>query len=164
MNEVYLLLGSNEGNRLQWMQNALEQIGKHCGPVILTSSVYQTSAWGLETQPDFLNVVLLIHTALTPSGLLSATQYIEASMGRQRDVKWGQRTLDIDILYYGHQVVSLPDLQIPHPYIPTRRFTLIPLSEIAPTFTHPTLQKTSIQLLDECSDTLEVQKFSDPLI
>ncbi|MEI8279572.1 MAG: 2-amino-4-hydroxy-6-hydroxymethyldihydropteridine diphosphokinase [Bacteroidota bacterium] len=164
MNEVYLLLGSNEGNRLNWMQNALEQIGKLCGPVILTSSVYQTSAWGLEAQPDFLNVVLLIHTTLTPSGLLSITQSIEASMGRQRDIKWGQRSLDIDILYYGHQIVSLSDLQVPHPYISTRRFTLIPLCEIAPSFLHPTLQKTSIQLLDECSDPLEVQKFSGPLI
>jgi 2-amino-4-hydroxy-6-hydroxymethyldihydropteridine diphosphokinase len=156
MNEVYLLLGSNEGDRLLWLQQGCQQINQLAGHIVQSSSLYETSAWGLQQQPDFINVVLIIHTTLTPNGLLEVIHTIEHNLGRQRKVLWGQRTLDIDILYFGHQVFQSPELQIPHPYISERRFTLVPLCEVAPKFVHPVLKKSNQQLLDECPDPLAV--------
>ncbi len=156
MNKVYLLLGSNEGNRLNWMQQAIEQLDLKCGKIVHRSAVYQTAAWGLNEQPDFLNMVVLLETSLQPLELLNDIHKIEQLLGRQREVKWGQRTLDIDILLFDDQVINLPELTIPHGFIQERRFTLIPLAELAPDLLHPVFQKTITTLLNECTDPLEV--------
>ena len=160
MNVTYLLLGSNEGDRISWLQQGKEQIELHCGAANDASSIYQTAAWGLEEQPDFLNQVVCIHTLLKPGELLLCIQQIENKLGRQRTVKWGQRTLDIDILLYNNEVINLPDLNIPHPFLEKRRFTLAPLCEIAPNLVHPILNKTMLQLLEDCPDTLPVRKLN----
>jgi 2-amino-4-hydroxy-6-hydroxymethyldihydropteridine diphosphokinase len=159
MNNVYLLLGSNEGNRLNWMQQAVEQLALKCGNIMRRSAVYQTAAWGLNEQPDFLNMVVLLQTYLPPLSLLNNIQDIEQLLGRQREVKWGQRTLDIDILLYDNQVVDLPELTIPHGFMQERRFTLVPLAELAPDLIHPLLNKPIKTLLNECTDPLEVHLF-----
>ncbi|MBS1687229.1 MAG: 2-amino-4-hydroxy-6-hydroxymethyldihydropteridine diphosphokinase [Bacteroidetes bacterium] len=158
MNTAYLLLGSNEGDRFSWLHQGKEQIELNCGVSNIASSIYQTAAWGLEEQPDFLNQVICIQTLLNPAELLLCIQQIENNLGRQRTVKWGQRTLDIDILLYNSDVINLPNLNIPHPFLEKRRFTLAPLCEIAPSLVHPVLNKTMLQLLEDCPDPLPVKK------
>jgi 2-amino-4-hydroxy-6-hydroxymethyldihydropteridine diphosphokinase len=161
MNNTWLSLGSNEGDRLQWFQKAMDLLSSNCGSIVNRSSVYETAAWGLTTQPDFLNMVIEVQTNKTPSQLLTEIHNIETVLGRQRDVKWGQRTLDIDILLYNNDIIKLPGLTIPHPFMQDRRFTLTPLAEIAPAYIHPKFNKTILQLLDECPDKLEVHKYAD---
>jgi len=159
MNEVYLLLGSNEGNRMQWMQRAIDMLSAH-GTIALQSSVYETAAWGIEDQPGFLNMVVLLQTMYTPTRLLTGIHIIEKALGRQREVKWGPRTLDIDILLYNNEQVEFPGLIIPHPFLHLRRFTLVPLAELIPTNIHPTLNRTITELLQDCPDQLEVQRYT----
>jgi 2-amino-4-hydroxy-6-hydroxymethyldihydropteridine diphosphokinase len=157
MAEVYLLLGSNEGKPLQNLEKALLLLAARCGPIIKQSSVYQTEAWGIKDQPAFLNQAILIRTALTPLDLLSALKHIETETGRIETTKWGPRVIDIDILFYDNEVIDLPQLKIPHPYIQQRRFTLVPMQQIAPDFLHPVLHKTMAELLKDCEDTSEVK-------
>lgn len=158
MTTVHLLLGSNLGNREHNLQLANREIGRLLGPIITSSSVYKTSAWGKTDQPDFYNQVVVTTTLKSPEEALQAIRAIEDHLGRKRIEKWGSRIIDIDILFWNDQVISTPDLTIPHPGIPYRRFTLIPLAEISPDFVHPVLQKSVQQLLQECTDTLSVEK------
>jgi len=157
MHIAYLLLGSNEGDRFSWLGNALQLIGEQCGQVSAISSIYQTAAWGLENQAAFLNQVLKIETSLSPEQLLAATLGIEISLGRHRQIKWGPRIIDIDILFYDNAVINEPGLIIPHPMLHRRRFTLVPLAEIAPSLIHPVLNKTITELLSDCEDKLDVE-------
>ncbi len=160
MNIAYLLLGSNEDDRHTWLQLGTDAIIRTCGTILKKSAVYETAAWGLEDQPDFLNQVLCIQTPLKPDHLLAAIQKTEKQLGRQRTVKWGQRTLDIDILFFNDLVWNEPHLKIPHPYLAERRFTLAPLVEIAPSLEHPVLNKSLSTLLLECQDPLIVRKIN----
>lgn len=159
--EVFLLFGSNQGDRLANLQYASRQVNERIGQLVLKSSVYSTSAWGNTQQADFLNQVQKVLTTYTPQEILSTIQSIEKGMGRQRTRKWGARIIDIDILYFDDSVVSSPNLTIPHPQIAFRRFTLAPLVEIAPLLVHPVLRKTQAQLLEECADQLAVTKIDE---
>ncbi|PZF70874.1 2-amino-4-hydroxy-6-hydroxymethyldihydropteridine diphosphokinase [Taibaiella soli] len=159
MNEVYILLGSNEGNREEKLGKAVSIIAETCGPVIRKSSLYETAAWGLEDQPDFLNQVICINTQFSPESLLQKTQQAELTLGRQRHIKWGQRTIDIDILLYNEAVVQQPNLMIPHPFLQDRRFVMVPLAEIAPDKIHPLLHQSMKELLKNCQDPLPVRLF-----
>lgn len=160
MNEVYLLTGGNIGDRLQYLSKAKNQIEKRCGSIVQESSVYETAAWGKEDQKAFLNQVLRIETGLEPDTLLNTVLRIEEALGRKRELKYGPRTIDIDILLFNNDIINREGLKIPHPQMQNRRFVLAPLNEIAAGKWHPSLKKTISQLLAECPDPLAVNKFN----
>ena len=151
---MFLLLGSNLGDRLANLDEAKRQLGN----IVATSSVYETAAWGNTNQGSFLNQVVQINAKLYPEDLLKKIQDIEIGMGRRRVEKWGPRIIDIDILFYKDLVINTPDLVIPHPEIQNRRFTLVPLLELT-NMVHPVLKKTISELLDECNDLLPVTRW-----
>jgi 2-amino-4-hydroxy-6-hydroxymethyldihydropteridine diphosphokinase len=157
-NGIFLQLGTNEGDGRQNLSEAERRIGAHAGEVVARSSVYKTAAWGLTDQADFYNRVLEIRSPHSPERLLEVVLAIEMDMGRVRREKWGPRLIDIDILFYGQEIVNRAHLVIPHPGIPERRFVLVPLAEIAPDLVHPTLGKRAAELLAECTDSLSVVK------
>lgn len=158
MNKAYILLGGNQGNVFRNLQRAASSLEKAAGTVVRRSSVYQTAAWGLADQPDFLNQVLVLETTLAAEKLLSACLSIEAKMGRIRTVKNAPRIIDIDILFFNKEISNDPRLTLPHPRIAQRRFVLTPLNELSPNFRHPVLHKTIHQLLTICRDELPVKK------
>jgi 2-amino-4-hydroxy-6-hydroxymethyldihydropteridine diphosphokinase len=159
MPDTFLLLGSNLGNREHFLNEASVQLANRVGRITRKSSIYETAAWGLEDQAAFLNQVLKISTILSPENILTQIHKIEKELGRERIIKWGARVIDIDILYYDDLVVQSPGLVIPHPHLQERRFTLMPLAEIAPTYVHPVFRKTNQALLEECPDNLPVAIF-----
>lgn len=155
MNKVYLSLGGNLGDRTKRLAQARRLIEEKIGPIIQQSSIYETKAWGIENQPDFLNQVVIIETNLSPQKTLSIALAIELLLGRVRTQKWYKRTIDIDILFYEDLILEKEQLTIPHPFISERNFVLAPLAEIVPEFLHPVLQKTMAQLYENCTDKLE---------
>jgi len=155
---IYLLLGSNLGDKRDTLFQATRQIDAEIGKVMKCSSLYETEPWGNSSQPSFLNQVVLINCKLSPMQLLTALLEIEKRLGRIRYEKWGERTLDIDILYYNNVIIDSDHLRIPHPEITNRRFTLVPLVELAPDFIHPVLNKTNRLLLSLCKDNLKVNE------
>lgn len=157
---AYLLIGGNIGDRLANLKKAVRYIEQECGQIVLMSSIYQTAAWGLTDQPDFLNQVIVLSTPLQPNILMNTLLSIEEKMGRIRTVKLGPRTIDLDILLIDEMIISTDLLTIPHSALPKRKFALIPLEEVAPNFIHPIEKKTISQLLADCKDELVVQKFS----
>ncbi|WP_449438202.1 2-amino-4-hydroxy-6-hydroxymethyldihydropteridine diphosphokinase [Pedobacter steynii] len=157
--KVYLLLGSNLGDRKQLIDDAMAQIALDIGEVFVRSSVYETEAWGKEDQPSFLNVALGVSTKLTPVEVLDRALEIELELGRVRHEKWGSRLIDIDVIFYDNIVVDMKDkLQIPHPQMQYRKFVLEPLAEIAPDYVHPILKITVKQVLERLHDNLSVSR------
>ena len=158
MNTTYLLLGSNMGNSRQQLLQAKKNIQQQIGKIIRQSNLYSTAAWGNTHQPDFLNQVIIVQTKLTAAQTMQAILTIEKKMGRIRTVKNAARIIDIDILFFNNEIIKKKNLTIPHPEIQNRRFVLIPLAEIAVSLVHPLLKKTAKELLNICTDTLNVQK------
>ncbi|WP_221389791.1 2-amino-4-hydroxy-6-hydroxymethyldihydropteridine diphosphokinase [Dyadobacter sp. NIV53] len=159
-NIVFLLLGSNLGERLQVLRSAVELIEEQIGQIKSASSVYETAPWGVLDQPAFLNQVIELQTVLDPEEVLRIILAIEQELGRVRYERWGARVIDIDILYFQDLILDSARLTIPHPRLHERRFTLAPLAEIAPDFIHPVFHKSSAQLLAVCTDNSEVKLFS----
>ena len=158
MNQTYLLIGGNLGNRQEILEKARQLIAANAGQVRKFSSLYETEAWGMQDQPAFLNQVLFVVTELDPKQLLSTILAIEHQMGRERTLKFGPRSIDIDILFYNDEIVVEPGLTIPHPQLHLRRFTLEPMNEIAPAYFHPVIKKSVSDLLRDCPDSLAVKK------
>lgn len=156
--EVVLSLGGNKGNREKLLFHAIESLNDHF-QLLRVSKIYETAAWGGVAKGDFLNQIAVISTAKTPEEVLEITQKIETDLGRTREEPWGDRTMDVDILYFGSQVIDSERLKIPHPFIPQRRFILVPLNELLPDKKHPILNMTSAQLLKACEDPSEVRLF-----
>lgn len=154
MHSVYLLTGSNQGNRKEQLKQSITELELHAGTIVKASAMYETEAWGIEGLPAHLNQALLLQTRLAPVQLLSVIHDIENKLGRIRQQKWGVRAIDIDIIYFDDLILELPQLVIPHPLMQQRNFVLAPLAEIAPDFIHPILQKTNKQLLEISEDKL----------
>lgn len=157
--EIYLLIGTNLGQRERNIKNAEDLLEEKAGRILEKSLIYETQAWGIEDQPSFLNRVIKFHTYGGPWEILNTIEKIEAEMGRERKEKWGERLIDIDILYFEEVVMNAFDLIIPHPEIQNRRFTLVPLVELAPELLHPQLNMNQSELLEKCPDRLEVKVF-----
>lgn len=155
-NQLFILLGTNLGDRFQNLETARNEIEKNAGKITKFSGIYETAAWGITDQPSFLNQVLQISTDLKPNKILQIILKMEEKMGRIREQKWGARLIDIDILYFGDLKLIGKNLVIPHLFLHERRFTLAPLAEIAPDFVHPILQKTNLELLENCGDDSQV--------
>jgi len=155
---AYLLLGSNIGESKEHLQNAKNNIQDCVGEIEVQSSIYTTAAWGNKDQADFLNQVIKINTTLSPFDTLEKILNIEQKMGRIRTEKNAARIIDIDILFFSNEIINTDNLIIPHPHIQVRKFVLVPLNEIAPTFIHPVLEKTINELLLQCEDNLTVNK------
>jgi 2-amino-4-hydroxy-6-hydroxymethyldihydropteridine diphosphokinase len=161
MKEIFLSLGTNLGDRDQNLAMALRSIGAKIGKVLVTSPVYETEPWGFDTDQNFLNMALEIATTLTPHEVLQQCLSIEASLGRVRQNQTGaytSRTIDIDVLFYGQQIIQDKQLTLPHPHLHQRRFILEPLCAIAPQFEHPVLKQTIAQLMQHCSDPCRVKQ------
>lgn len=161
LHELILQLGSNQGDRVDYLARARAAIAERIGPLQRASAIYESAAWGVHDQPAFLNQMLLVSTPLKAREVLQAIQAIEQSLGRERRQRWAARTLDIDILFYDDLVLDEPGLTIPHPRLHERRFVLLPLAELAPDWQHPQLKRSVRQLLDDCPDKLAVYPYKN---
>jgi 2-amino-4-hydroxy-6-hydroxymethyldihydropteridine diphosphokinase len=161
-NIVYLHTGSNLGDRFKNLKQANALIEQEIGKIIQVSSLYETEAWGYRNQPSFINQAICVETQLSPIELMQTIYDLEIKMGRVRVMKWAERLIDIDILFYNQTIIEEPPtLIIPHPRISERNFVMAPLAEIAPSFLHPVLNQSIQQLLDKSTDTLAAKKILD---
>ncbi len=160
MNSLILLIGGNEGNRIENMHDAKVLIQERIGEIEISSSYYESEPWGFEHQQNFINQIIEVSTDLLPFEILKIGQCIEKELGRKPKTKIGYegRTMDIDILFYNRATVTMPDLIIPHPKLHERKFTLLPLNEMWKNYIHPVFKKSVTILLDECDDNGWVKK------
>jgi 2-amino-4-hydroxy-6-hydroxymethyldihydropteridine diphosphokinase len=146
---VFLALGSNLGNREDYILRAIEHIKKMACSTMIKSSIYQTPPVGPGTQNHYLNMCVLLQTSLEAREILDLCQRTEKLLGRQHNIKWGPREIDVDILLYGSHIINAPDMVIPHPEMQNRQFVLVPLAEIAPDYIVPSFNLTVSQLLEK---------------
>jgi 2-amino-4-hydroxy-6-hydroxymethyldihydropteridine diphosphokinase len=160
MTRVYFLLGGNIGNREELLSEAIRKMTNQLGKCVQTSSLYETEPWGFTHEQNFLNQVVVFDSELAALDILDKTQAIEKELGRVRKTtQYCERTIDIDILFYGDEQIENERLSVPHPRIQERSFALYPLEEVIPEFIHPVSRKSIKQLKDECTDELKVNKF-----
>jgi 2-amino-4-hydroxy-6-hydroxymethyldihydropteridine diphosphokinase len=154
---VYIGMGSNVGDRAAALARAVEAMAAAGVRLLRRSSLYATEPVEAPAQAWFLNAVVEAETLLMPRQLLRALAGIERALGRRRMLARGPRTLDLDILLYGSNVIHTRELEVPHPRLAQRRFVLVPLVELAPALRHPALHKTMTELLAETSDRSQVR-------
>ena len=167
MYKVFLSLGSNLGNRIFNLQKALELISQHIGVVNHVGALYETEPWGFDSENWFLNTAIELETILNPKELLQKCMWIENILGRKRNMAeagYSSRPIDIDILFFGNEIINLPNLIIPHEHLHKRKFVLAPLNDIAPQFVHPVKNQSVKTLLENCTDKMRLKKLNQELI
>jgi len=161
MEKVILGLGSNVGNRAEFIRKAIKQISLIKGiNVISVSSLYETEPWGLKNQRKFLNCVIICISKPEPGSLIKKLKAVEQRLGRKKRINWGPREIDIDILFYGNKVIKINSFTIPHPMIEKRNFVLIPLNELIPDYVHPVKKIKLRQLLKAGTDKLKAEVYN----
>ena len=155
---VALSLGSNLGNRLEFLQQAINLINLRSGTITNISNFYESEPWGFNCENYFLNATVKLVTSLSPLDLLIELQKIEKLLGRKNKTKdsYESRTIDIDIIFYENVIIQTPQLTIPHPLMHKRKFVLVPLNEIAPNWMHPIFKLNVQQLLEICPDITNI--------
>lgn len=162
MIDIYLLLGSNIEPRETYLRQAELEIRNRIGSLLNASRVYESAPWGFDDDTPFLNKVLVLSTELDADTALEKILQIENELGRVRKENfYSSRSIDIDILFYGSAVVEKKELQIPHPRLHLRKFTLLPLVEVASGFVHPKIGLSTTELLKRCSDDAEVSVYKN---
>ncbi len=161
MHSYYLHLGSNQGDRNDFLQKALQLISEKIGTINIKSNIYETEPWGIKEQENFLNMAIEVKSTKSPEDVIQSIKSIESSLGSSKSVKWGPRNIDIDVLYCDDLIIESSEITIPHPHIQDRNFVLIPLLEIAGDFTDPVHKMTIDELYDICKDTGEVFIFEE---
>lgn len=154
MDKVYLLLGSNVGSRLENLQQAINLLQKSSIKVLEISSVYETAPWGKTDQDWYYNAVIAIDSGYAPYKLLEICLEVERKLGRIRHQKWGERIIDIDLIYFKNVIIDSESLTLPHPQISNRKFTLMPLIELGENRIHPIYKKDQKTLMEACDDPL----------
>jgi 2-amino-4-hydroxy-6-hydroxymethyldihydropteridine diphosphokinase len=155
---AYLSLGSNLGDRAAHIESALARLAEENVRIVKRSSFYETEPVEFLAQGWFLNIAVEAETELMPRQLLRVIRNIERELGRKRIVRSGPRTIDIDILLFGANIMNAADLEIPHPRMTERRFVLVPMAEIAPTLRHPVMRLTMAELLAATKDRSQVRR------
>ena len=158
---IYIGIGSNLGDREENIRRGLEMLRSPMTVVEVVSALYQTEPWRCGQQPDYLNAVARLSSVMTASDLVDVMLGVERGLGRIRTEPGQARTLDLDLLFHGSEIIKTASLTVPHPRLHLRRFVLVPLSEVAPHFCHPVLRKTVLELLLECPDRSRVEKAGD---
>lgn len=162
MHKITILLGSNQGNRKELIMKAIQLLEIKLGKCHKVSSIYESEAWGFEADTAFLNQVLMFDSTLKPEEILQIGLDAEKELGRTRNEGgYASRTMDIDLLFYDNQIIEEENLQIPHPRLHLRRFTLEPLVEIMSDFIHPKLKKDMRELLKVCTDNVIPNKLEE---
>ena len=160
MNIVYLQLGSNLGERVQFISDALQKISECIGKVNVRSQIYESTPWRVDGQENYLNQIVEVTTMFSAQDTLAAILKIENDLGRVRVEKWGARLIDIDIIFFNNDIVETAELCIPHKHMHERNFVLVPLNEIAADFFHPKYNKTVSQLFNESKDFEKVVEYA----
>jgi 2-amino-4-hydroxy-6-hydroxymethyldihydropteridine diphosphokinase len=160
MNKVFLQLGSNLGEREQLISSAITNISTQIGTIISQSKIYESTPWRVDGQENYLNQIIEIKTELPADKVLELVLSIENDLGRVRLEKWGERLIDIDIIFFNDEIIETSDLCIPHKHMHERNFVLEPLNEIASTFIHPRYNKTVAELLKDSKDTERVEEYA----
>jgi len=148
------------GEREEYLKNASELLATEIGVIQKESKIYESVPWGVENQSNYLNQVLEIRSELSAEEVLERVLQIEDKIGRIRNEKWGERIIDIDVLLFNDSIVEKDGICIPHIHLHNRRFVLIPLNEVAPSFIHPKYNKTIEELLSECKDIESVEEYA----
>ncbi|HEL2591387.1 TPA: 2-amino-4-hydroxy-6-hydroxymethyldihydropteridine diphosphokinase [Streptococcus suis] len=158
---AYLSIGGNMGNRKAYLQAALDKLDSHpdCR-LSLVSPIYETPAWGKTDQADFLNLACQVETDLSTKDFLALCQQIELDLDRVRIEKWGQRTIDLDIIFWDEEKIQEENLIVPHPYAHERAFVLLPLADIAADYRHPSFGQSVEELVINLGDTSDIKKIS----
>ncbi|MBK6504503.1 MAG: 2-amino-4-hydroxy-6-hydroxymethyldihydropteridine diphosphokinase [Ignavibacteria bacterium] len=160
MQKIYLGLGSNRGDRLAFIESAVDNISRIDSTSLLrVSAVYETEPWGIRDQNFFLNCVTEITTGLDAHAISGRLKEVEKLIGRTNSSKWHEREIDIDLLFYGDMIVNSNNLRVPHAEVENRKFVLVPLNEIVPELVHPVSGKTIAEFLEASKDNLEVNLF-----
>ena len=155
INTVFLSLGSNLGDKTENIKKAIAEINSQIGAICNTAKFYETEPWGFENDSWFLNTAVKLKTEFSAKQTLKKCLSIENQLGRYRNnisKGYSSRIIDIDILFFNNELINLPDLIIPHPYIKDRKFVLYPLMDITTSYIHPVLKKSIRELVNECTD------------